>query len=275
MAVCAYLYHLFPLRIELLGAQAEYLRPGHHIQPRGGVAFGVQDSQGLEDGDSVAPPLLALTGIRGQAVGSESKETPGRSHLMVPLGHVAGLASGGRRSLRKNPDLLQKEADAMLGGGVHLPLGVVHAHVAGLAGLGLPGLFDRKKMSGMACVTGSETVASSSILQLLDLLFRLQPQLMATSASLHPFGKSNGLGMRCGHGFHDGPGKSMLPSRKLVHLGWVAAPASLGCRDPVHSSHVVGVVVPLAMTGGASYADLGVPAEPPIRHHTGGFLFMA
>lgn len=96
VAVTAGLDHLRPFHVELLGSQASYLRIGDQVKPCRGLAFRIQHTQGLEDGYPVCPPLLTLSRVGRQAVGAHSQESPGRSHFMITVGHVAVLA--GRRS---------------------------------------------------------------------------------------------------------------------------------------------------------------------------------
>src|SRR4030042_1425526 len=65
-------------------------------------------------------------------------------HGMIPLSHVTGLAGGCSGRLRENAHLLQRIPDPVFGGGVHFPVSMVKAHVAGLGSLPVPGLLCRK-----------------------------------------------------------------------------------------------------------------------------------
>ena len=62
--------------------------------------------------------------------------------------------------------LLEQLAHAVLGGGVHLPLGMVEPHVAGLAGLRLPRLLDREGVPGVAGVARGHPEPGPVLLQL-------------------------------------------------------------------------------------------------------------
>ncbi len=168
---------------------------------------------------------------------------------MVPLDHVAGLAGGGGGRLRQNAALLEQRADAVLGGGVHLPLRVVEAHVAGLAGLGLTGFLQRESVTGVAGVARGQAEAPTLGLELADLRFALGPELVAAAAALHALHHGHRLGVGAGHGLHRRPGQVVLALLELGDLLLVALGAGgrsgdlrqlggLGelCSSPWHTS---------------------------------------
>ena len=53
---------------------------------------------------------------------------------MIPLLHMASLAGGRRSIFRKDFELFKASPNSMFGRGVHFPLRMIEAHMAGLAG---------------------------------------------------------------------------------------------------------------------------------------------
>ena len=105
---------------------------------------------------------------------------------------------------------------------------MIETHVAGLTCLRLPCLLDRKQVPCMTRVTGCHSKAATLLLQLPDLRFSLEANLVTTTAALHPFGESHWLPVKRGHGFHGSPAESMFSRLELLDL---AALAGFGGRD--------------------------------------------
>ena len=88
---------------------------------------------------------------------------------------------------------------------------MIETHVAGLTGLRLPCLLDRKQVPCVTRITGGHPKAAALFLQFSDLRFSLETNLVAATAALHPFGESHWLPVKRGHGFHGSPTKRMFP----------------------------------------------------------------
>ena len=95
---------------------------------------------------------------------------------------------------------------------------MVEAHVAGLAGLRLPRLFDREGMAGMAGIAGGHAESGAALSQILDLRLGLQSDLVASAAALHPFHQSHRLPVGGRHGLHGRPGQGMLAALNCFTL---------------------------------------------------------
>src|SRR4030095_5612890 len=157
---------------------------------------------------------------------------------------------------------------------IHLPLGVIEAHVAGLAGLRLPCLLDRKQVPCVTRVAGRHPKAAALLLQLPDLHFSLEANLVAPTTALHPFGESHRLPVKRGHGFHGSPTESMFSRLELFDLCWMAGLAGFGRGDQsLFSIGPRGVL--LAMTHRTLNAVFAVLAKLPVRDDAGSHVLVA
>ena len=82
------------------------------------------------------------------------QEPPCGIVFMGTIRQMAGLTSGSSSFFRQIAAFLNKIAPAMLGAGPHFPLGVVVAHMTGLASLGVLRFLQRKCMPGMTFIAG-------------------------------------------------------------------------------------------------------------------------
>ncbi len=269
VAQVAGLDHLVPFSLPGLLGERRDIGGLDDFEPSGWIPGRVKDAQALEDGGAVCRPLLVL----GQGK-SDGQEPPGGPDFVVPFLHVAGLTRGSRDCLGKGLVLLEEIADAVLGGGVHLPLRMVKAHMAGLAGLWLLGFCDREDVPGVAGIAGGAAESGPRLLELAVLCLGLEADLVAPSAALHPFHHGNGLGVGCGHGLHGRPGQGVLTLLELGHLFLVALGAGVRGGDSGNGI-VVGRFVVLAVTSGAVDIVLAVFAQLPIADDVGGGLLMA
>ena len=139
---------LRPLGIELLLRQAGHFSHLDRLQPFCPLPCRVEDTQSLENLHPVGPPRFVI--FRH----TQREEAPGRHHPMITFIHVAGLAR--RSAPRVRLDLPD---GAMLGGGPHLPVGMVEAHVTGLACPRVAGFSGGEAMPGMARIATGGPVA--------------------------------------------------------------------------------------------------------------------
>ena len=226
VALAAVREHPVSLLLPVLLGRPEDVEVLEHAEPGRGLTRGIEHPQALEDAGPVGRPLRVLG--HGEPHGHKP---PGRANAVVAAGHVAALAGGRRRALGQDAVLLQEVAHPVLGGGIHLPLGVVDAHVAGLAGLGLLGLLLGEEVPGVAGITGGDPEMAALLAQFLHLLVGLDPDLVAAPAAFHAVHEGHGLHVEGGHGLHDVPGLGVLAALELLDLGAVAVSAALGRRD--------------------------------------------
>ena len=128
MTPLAHLDHPVSLGLPVLLGEPGHVGPLDHFQSGRWIALGIQDPQGLKNRGPVGGPLLVLW--HGQPHGQEAPRSP---DFVVALGHMAGLASRRSCLLRQNAALFERMSNTVLGRRVHLPLRMVHAHVAGPA----------------------------------------------------------------------------------------------------------------------------------------------
>lgn len=193
---------------------------------------------------------------------------------MMAIGHVAGLAGWGRSVARQGAALFQQGAHSVFGGRIHLPLGMIKSHMAGLAGLRLLGFLLGKRMPRMARVARRHPESAAGFLQALDLLLGFQADFMTRPAALHSLGHGHRLPMNRRHGLHGRPGRRVLSALELFHLGFMAFPARFR-RGDLNVGHVVGGRVAVAVAIGATYVEFAVTALPPIGDNAGVELLMA
>ena len=235
----------------------------HHVEKLGGFAIRIEYAEGLQNGDAIGGPF-GIFGHR-QAYGEES---PGGADFVIAFLHVAGLA-GGRGGFRVlDFQLLEIFAHAVFRGVVHLPLWMIEAHVARLAGLRRARFFERKRVTGMAGIAGGVAKAHTVFHERGDLLGSLEADLVTAAATLHAFGHSHGLVVNGGHGFHGGPGHGVLALFELLDAGGVTIAASFGSGNE-RSVRVVEISMVCAMTRVATDAERGVFAELPIADDVG------
>ena len=92
---------------------------------------------------------------------------------------------------------------------------MVKAHVTGLAGLWLLGFLCGEDVAGVAHVARGVAEAGALFLQLGDLAFALDAELVAAAAALHPFHKGHGLPMGRWHRLHRRPGQGVFSALEL------------------------------------------------------------
>ena len=169
---------------------------------------------------------------------------------MVAVYHVAILA--GRRASRI-PVFVQgavhQESHTVLGTGPHFPLGMVETHVAGLASLGLLGLFFTE---GVARVTVLAVHAVLVVLALFPLPGLLVDDALAVAAAATLLTGDEGIGlaMSVGHGAQGHVAQSMFAVQVLAGLVLVTFGTGFDGRQQ-GLVHIVVALVAVAMATGA------------------------
>ena len=180
---------------------------------------------------------------------------------------------GAAALVRERAVLLQEVPHAVLGRRVHLPLRMVHPHVARPARLRLPRLRHREQVTGMAGVARGEAESGALRLQLPNFVLGLQADAMASAAALHALGERHRQPVRGRHGVHARPRQGVLAALELLRLDWMAIRARFQGRSP-DESHVLRRTVPVAVTQGAVDARRAVPAQLPVRDDVRGGVAM-
>jgi len=188
---------------------------------------------------------------------------------VVAARHVAALAGGRCGALGQDARLLQQVAHAMLRGGIHLPLGVVDAHVAGPAGLGLQGFLPREDVPGVTGVAGGDPELAALFAQLFDFIVCFSADLVAAPAPFHAVHQRHGLHVEGGHGLQGGPGLGVFAVLELLDLWAMAVGAAFWRRDLGQGDRLEGEVL-VAVADGAIDPLLAVLAQLPVRHDPGG-----
>ncbi len=184
---------------------------------------------------------------------------------MITFDHVAVLAGRRGRRLGERAVLLEQVAHPVLRGRPHLPLGVIEAHVAGLAGLGLTCLDRGKCMTGMAGVARGVAEERPLILQIVDVLDVFQTDLVAAGAGLHPRPRRQRQGVGGRHCLVGGPRRSVLAPAELFQPSGVASAAG-GRGDRVDERGVARPAMVASVAIRAAHAGVRMSAELPIRH---------
>jgi hypothetical protein len=90
--------------------------------------------------------------------------------------------------------------------------------MTGLAGLWLPGFFNRKNVTGMTGIASRNTETRTFSLHIVYLVIRFDSNLVASPTPFHSLHQGHGLPVCCRHGFHRGPCKGVLPFLELGYL---------------------------------------------------------
>ena len=148
---------------------------------------------------------------------------------------------------------------------------MINAHVTGSAGLRLSGLPDGEEMPGVADIARCGTKPCALSLEVFDLSFSFQSNLVTSTAPFHSLHQGHGLPMGCRHGLHGSPRKGMLALLELFHLRFMAAGTRLRCckLDP---SNILSGHVPVSVTFSTSHGFPAVLAQLPIGDDVGGYL---
>jgi len=187
---------------------------------------------------------------------------------------MAVLASGCWSLFRESTRLLGEPAGTVFGTAPHLPLGVVIAHVALLAGVGIQGLFLGECMAGMTLVAGIVLVAITQFMEPLFLFFTLDTHVVTAAtapASIHKF---KGLYVGYRQGIHGLPAQVVFAFDELLELFFVALGAYMLIGE-FGFLEVFGALVVAAVTIGADDTLLVMPAGFPISHKAWGLSGVA
>jgi len=136
--------------------------------------------------------------------------------------------------------------------------------MAGLTGLGLPGLLNGEGVTGMAGIAGGNSKPRPTLFQFFYFSSGLQANFVAPSAAFHPFGRGHGLPVDGRHGLHRGPGGGMFSTFELFHPGFVASGANHR-RPNLGFGYVAVSFMQVPVTDRAVDAILVMLAQFPVR----------
>jgi hypothetical protein len=142
---------------------------------------------------------------------------------------------------------------------------MVEAHMTGLTGFGLSRFSNRKCVTGMAGIAGATPIFLSGELQVDYFFFRLEANLVTTTAPFLSRRHAWGLHVKRGHCLHDRPCESMLAFRKLLDAIVMAFPACIrSWKEGV--VRIVCCHVFAAMTVRTADTFLKMLARPPVAN---------
>ncbi len=232
-----------------LGVEAGDVARDHHVEERRRLPLGIEHAETHQDGRAIAHPLLVRFGK------ANTEEAPRCPDLVVTAFHVAVLAGGAAVGLT-----IEEVGDAVLRGRPHLPLRVVKALVAGLAGFGLARLGDRERVAGVAVLAVHAVLVVLAGLGLAVLLSG-ETEGVATAAAALAGDKGVGLAVRERQRLDGEKALGVLAGEVLLGLFLVAGLAG-GDRRQLGLVGVVHAGVGLAVAVGATHR-LG--HHPPVE----------
>jgi hypothetical protein len=151
---------------------------------------------------------------------------------------------------------------------------MIKAHVAGLTGLRLTGFLDGEEVPRVARITRRDAESRPLRLQLPDLGFRLEADLMTPATAFHPFGQRHRKPVRGRHSLHRRPRLCVLAPLELLDLRVMTRGARLRRRN-ARFCDILGRRVFLTMADSAINPVLAVRAQLPIRDDIGRDLLVA